>query len=100
MLDAHGEMPVTRFVIERHRHEAVGVLKDAVGPDSAIPAHRLMETLLGRLRSDDDQNTSPPISTLSYATALWRGNHAFPSRGVESMRGVELIKKRQEQALD
>lgn len=37
MLDAYGETLVTKFVIERHRHEAVGALKDAVRPDSALP---------------------------------------------------------------
>ena len=31
MLDAHGETQVTKFVIGRHRHEAVDMLKDAVG---------------------------------------------------------------------
>jgi hypothetical protein len=30
---------------------SVGIGKDAVGPDGAMPAHRLMETLLERPRS-------------------------------------------------
>jgi hypothetical protein len=61
---------VPKFVIERDRHEAeaAGVLKDAVGPDSAVPAHRLMETLLGRPHSV--HASEPPISTLGYATVL------------------------------
>jgi hypothetical protein len=59
MLDAHGEAPVTKFVIERHQHVAVGELKNAVGPDSAIAAHRLMETRLGRTRSDDRSEYEP-----------------------------------------
>jgi hypothetical protein len=55
----NGEPLVAKFVIEQHRHETVGVLKDAVGPDSAIPAHRLMETRLGRPRSDDRSECQP-----------------------------------------
>jgi hypothetical protein len=54
-------------MIERHQHVAVGVLKDAVGPDSAMPAYRTMETLLGERVALTDQNT--PISTLGCATA-------------------------------
>ncbi len=69
MLDAHGETLVTKFVIERHQHEAVGVLKDAVAPDSAIPTDRLMGCLGDRV-AVTDQNTSPPICSPGYATAL------------------------------
>jgi hypothetical protein len=70
MLDAHGETLVTKFVIERHRHEAVGVLKETIRPGGTLPAHRLMETLLRRRVAITDQKTTPPISTLGYATAL------------------------------
>jgi len=59
MLDAHGETLVTKFVIGRHRHEAVGMLKDAVGPDSATAAYRLMETLLGTPRSAHGSEYKP-----------------------------------------
>ena len=69
MLDAHGETLVTKFVIERHQHEAVGVLKGAVGPGSAMPIYRLM-VCSGDGVAVTDQNTSPPISTPGYATAL------------------------------
>ena len=65
-----GETRVTKFVIERRQHEAAGVLKDTVRPERVTPTYRWMETLLGRLRGDDGQDTRQPISTLGYATAL------------------------------
>ena len=70
MLDGNGETLVTKFVIERHQHEAVGVLKGAVGPPgSAMPIYRFM-VCSGDSVGVTDQNTSPPISTPGYATAL------------------------------
>jgi hypothetical protein len=93
ILDARGEALVTKFTIERHRQEAVGVLKDAVGHDRAIPAHRMMETL-GDRAATTDQNTNPPISTLGYATALSRGKRGFPSWGVEAIKIRHLSKRR------
>lgn len=66
---ANGETLVTKFVIERHQHEAVGVLKGAVAPGSAMPIYRLM-VCSGDGVVVTDQNTSPPISTPGYATAL------------------------------
>jgi hypothetical protein len=44
---------VTKSAIERHQHEAPGVLKDTVRPDSVIPTLRWMETLPGRPPSED-----------------------------------------------
>ena len=58
-LDAHGQTLVTKFVIGRHRHEAVDMLKDAVGPGSATAAYRLMETLLGTPRSAHGSEYKP-----------------------------------------
>jgi hypothetical protein len=70
MLDAHGETLVTKFVIERPQQEVVGVLKDAAGPDGVIPTYRLMERCPADRVAMTDQDTSPPTSTLGYATAL------------------------------
>jgi hypothetical protein len=69
VLEAHGETLVTEFGIERHQHKAASALKDTVRPDSVIPTNRWMETLPGDRVAMTDQNTSPPISTLDYATA-------------------------------
>jgi hypothetical protein len=59
VLDAHGETLVTKFAIERHQHEAAGVLKNSVRPDSVIPTYRWMETLPGRPRSEDGSECEP-----------------------------------------
>jgi hypothetical protein len=56
-------------VIERHRHEAVGVLKDVDGEcaDGTLPAC-LLRTPGSGYRVDE--STNPPISALGYAAAL------------------------------
>ena len=59
MLDAHGEAIVTIFMIERHRREAAGVLKDTVRRDSVIATYRWTETLPGRPLSDDGSECGP-----------------------------------------
>jgi hypothetical protein len=59
VLDPHGETLVTKFVIERHHHQAADVLKDAIGPTAPLPSHRLMETLVRRPRRDDGSEYEP-----------------------------------------
>src|SRR5260370_42464667 len=67
MLDANGETPVTKFVIERHQHEAVGVLEGAVGPGSAMPIYSLMYCS-GDGVAVNDQKSCPPYSPTSRPT--------------------------------
>ena len=59
---------VTKFAIELH--EAAGVLKHTVRPDSVIPTYRWMETLPGGPRSDDGPEYEPADFYAGYATAL------------------------------
>jgi hypothetical protein len=56
---ARGDTLVTTFEIERHQHEAAGVLKETVRPDAVKATYRWMETLPGSSPSDHGSEYEP-----------------------------------------
>jgi hypothetical protein len=69
--------------IERHRHQAVRVLKDVIGHCAdGTPARMSFDGSAALETAWRSRRTGTPISTLGYATALARANSGFASRAV------------------